>query len=344
VPAAALGQDRGASDCLVVAEPKWSSPTALLLDLRKAYPVETRSSWEGEGRVYIPDFRYHQPSTVGEACRILDASQDAALLAGGTDLLVELKQGKRRSRDVVSLTKIRELQSISVEGETLSIGAVVTQNQLIASPLVREHCPALGEAAAAIATEQIRNTATIGGNLCTAASCADSAPILIALDAEIELAGNRGERCLPLQEFFIGHRATVLEKGEILTRVLVPMPAPGTGAAYEKFGLRGSASVAVASVAVRVGLEKGICRRACFVMGAVAPTPKISRGAAELVEGRAASELAANEVLLETVGRVAAADAEPIDDLRGSGAYRRALVAVLARRALLDALGRCEES
>jgi len=299
---------------------------------------------DGGRRMYIPDFRYHQPTSVEEACQILDSSRHAVPLAGGTDLLVELKQGKRRCQEMVSLTRIPELKAIRREGDRLCIGAAATHGQLVASPLLREHCPAIAEAAAMIATEQIRNAATIGGNLCTAASCSDTAPILIALEAELEIASSREGRRLALRDFFVSHRETVLKEDELLTRILVPMPARGTGASYQRFGLREAASIAVASVAVQVRLTGKNCSRACFVMGAVAPTPKISRGAARLVEGRAAAEFSANSALLGRVGEAAAADADPIDDVRGSAEYRRALVAVLAQRALLDALGRAEEA
>ncbi len=202
--------------------------------------------------MFIPDFNLHRPDKLDEACRILDESSDGVLLAGGTDLLLDLKQGKRHHQDVVSLTRIAELQSIVVENDKLVLGAAVTHNQLIESPVVREKCFALSEAAEVIGTEQIRNTATVGGNLCTAASCADTAPILFALRAEVEITNSRGTRALPLEEFFTGHRTTALERGDILSRILVPVPAPGTGACYQKFGLRGAANISVASVAAMI--------------------------------------------------------------------------------------------
>ncbi|NIM48966.1 MAG: xanthine dehydrogenase family protein subunit M, partial [Gemmatimonadales bacterium] len=223
--------------------------------------------------MYISDFRYHRPETLGEASRLLESSPDGVLLAGGTDLLVELKLGKRFHQDVISLSRIQDLRSVDMQENTLLIGAAVTHNELVHSSLIQEHCYAISEAAETIATEQIRNTATVGGNLCTAASCADTAPILIALGAEVETVSSQGRKTFPLAELFVDHRKTVLTKGEILRSIIVPIPPLGTGAAYNKFGLREAANVAVASVAVVVRVVGEQCEDARFVMGAVAPTP-----------------------------------------------------------------------
>lgn len=294
--------------------------------------------------MYIPDFRYHAPATVEEACELLATSRDAALLAGGTDLLVQLKQGKRRHEDIVSLTRIAELESIRLDGDRLSIGATVTHAKLKTSSLIHEHWPAICEAAATIATTQIRNTATVGGNLCTAASCSDTAPILLALGAEIELVSSRGKRRLPLEDFFVFHHQTALDEGEILTRILGPLSEPGTGAAFEKFGLKDAAAVAVASLAVWVRVRGDLVSDVRIAMGAVAPTPRLARRAAELLEGAPVAKLSAGSPSLVELGRVVAGEAEPIDDLRGSADYRRGLVAVLSQRVLVEALERATVS
>jgi len=293
--------------------------------------------------MYIPDFRYHQPGTLEEVCRILAAGEGAVLLAGGTDLLVDLKQGKRCPEDVVSLTGIPELRSIHLEDGRLSIGAAATHGQLATSPLLGEHLPAICETARTIATEQIRNTATVGGNLCTAASCSDTAPVLIALEAQLELVSGATMRTLPLADFFLSHKKTALREAEVLARILVPLPEPGSGAAYRKFGLREAASVAVASVAVRTRVEQEVCTAACVVLGAVAPTPRIARQAAELLVGKTVAELGAGGMTLGEVGRAAMEESEPIDDLRGSAAFRRHLVRTLTERAVVAAVGRATE-
>jgi carbon-monoxide dehydrogenase medium subunit len=293
--------------------------------------------------MHIADFHYHRPATLDEALLLLDTKPDGVLLAGGTDLLVDLKQGKRFHPDVISLTRIPNLATIEVQDGSLFIGAGVTHNQLVHSPLIQQLCAAVGEAAQTIGTEQIRNTATVGGNLCTAASCADTAPILIALGAGIEIVAREGRRTLSLAEFFIDHRRTALAKGEILTTIIVPVPPPGTGAAFEKFGLRGASNISVASVAAMVRVVDGHCTEARFVMGAVAPTPTVSVRAAELVQGRPVSAIADEPSLLEQVGKAAADDAAPIDDIRGTAAFRRDIIATLAQRALTAALCRVNE-
>jgi CO/xanthine dehydrogenase FAD-binding subunit len=293
--------------------------------------------------MHIADFHYHRPGTLDEALQLLDAKPDGVLLAGGTDLLVDLKQGKRFHPDVISLTRIPDLGTIEVQDGSVFIGAAVTHNQFLHSPLIQQCCPAVGEAAQTIGTEQIRNTATVGGNLCTAASCADTAPILIAHGAGIEIVGNEGRRTMPLAEFFVDHRQTALERGEILTKIIVPIPLPGTGAAFEKFGLRGASNISVASVATMVRVADGHCTEACFVMGAVAPTPKVSVRAAELVQGRTISAIADDPSLLERVGQAVADDAAPIDDIRGTAEFRREITATLAQRALTAALRRVND-
>jgi len=289
--------------------------------------------------MYISDFEYHQPKTVAEACRLLESNPDGAILAGGTDLLVDLKQGKRHHPSIISITDIPDLQAVELSGDKIFIGACVTHNGLADSPVLRQHCAALAEAAETIGTEQIRNTATVGGNLCTAASCADTAPMLIALGAEAVLTCAQNERTIPLSGFFTDHRTTALQKGEILTRIVLPMPIQGTGAAYKKFGLRGAANISVASVAAMVRLVDGLCEDACFVMGAVAPTPKIARGAIGLVKGKPVTGISE-----ATVGAAVAEEAEPIDDIRGTARFRREITAVLARRALIEALSRAKRS
>jgi carbon-monoxide dehydrogenase medium subunit len=289
--------------------------------------------------MFIADFTLHRPEKLEDACRILDESSDGILLAGGTDLLLDLKLGKRHHKDVISLTRVAELQSITMDNHRLALGGGVTHNQIIESPVIREKWFALSEAAETIGTEQIRNTATVGGNLCTAASCADTAPILIALRAEVEITNSGGKRSLPLEEFFTHHRTTALQKGDILSRILVPEPASGTGACYRKFGLRGAANISVASVAAMIRLEDGACRDARFVMGAVAPTPKIAAKAGELLHGKSVTDLS-NESFIEQIGRAVAEEAEPIDDIRGSAEYRREVTGVQARRAFTAALER----
>ena len=253
----------------------------------------------------LPALDYHRPAGLGEAVELLERFGDEALaLAGGTDVVVDLRRGARGQRHLVSLRDIPELRGIRVEGDTLHIGAMTTAAELGASPEVAAQRPELLEAVRVFAGPQIRNMATVGGNLCTAASCADLAPMLIALSARVRTTG----RELPLEDLFRDVRATVLKPGEILIDVAVPVRRPGEGAAYEAFGQRAASFITVVGVAAFV---RGDTNR--IVLGAVAPTPVLLKNAG-VEEARAA--------------------AAPISDVRGSAEHRRDLVEVLTRRAL----------
>jgi carbon-monoxide dehydrogenase medium subunit len=293
--------------------------------------------------VYIPDFNFHRPASVQDACRILTESSDSAPLAGGTDLLVEIKQGGRRHQDIVSLTAIAQLRDISADERALIIGAGATHNAIRGSRVVIDTFPAIAEAAATIGTDQIRNVGTIGGNLCTAASCSDMAPMLMALAAEVEITGIGTTRILPLEEFFVNHRATRLQKGELMTNIIVRRGSRGVASWYEKFGMRGAAAISVASVAVAMTLDGDLCTEARIVIGAVAPTPMLSKGASSALSGQPLDLMAEGSPLLVQAGEAAAADSLPIDDIRGSSDYRRTIIQVLTQRAVLRALARARE-
>ncbi len=282
----------------------------------------------------LPDFKYHRPDTVENACGLLDELDYPGLLAGGTDLLVEMKLGKRSHKDIISLSGIDELKSIELNDNKILIGACATHNDILNSPLVKVNIPALCDTARNIATEQIRNTATVGGNLCTAASCCDMAPVLMALDAVIETGSVNGFRSIPVREFFTDHRRTELKRNELLRGIIIDIPPDSTSVSFKKHGLRNAASIAVASVACMIRTEKGIIKDAAVVLGAVAPTPKMSNKAAELLIGKKNEEV--NEVLLDSIGDAAASEAAPIDDIRGTAVYRKELVKVLTIRALRE--------
>ncbi len=286
--------------------------------------------------MHISDFKYHKPGTIKQACDLLNGIEEPGLLAGGTDLLVEMKLGTRSHSDIISLTGIKELSSIRIKEGKIYIGACATHNDILHSPELVKHCPSLCDTARNIATEQIRNTATVGGNLCTAASCCDMAPILMALDAEIEITSSAGSRILPLREFFTDHRKTDLKNSEILTGIILKIPSKDTSACYKKHGLRNAASIAVASVACMIRAEKQTCSEAAIVLGAVSPTPRMSMKAGDLLKGMNIEEL--DEDQLKKIGEAAASEAEPIDDIRGTAEYRIELVKVLTVRAIKDSI------
>ncbi|MFQ5335033.1 MAG: FAD binding domain-containing protein [Flavobacteriales bacterium] len=293
--------------------------------------------------MHIQDFNYHRPNTLEDAMNILASSADAIPLAGGTDIMVEINMGQRHHRDIVSLAGIAELKAIREDNGNLSIGAGATHSMLIESLLVQERYTVIAEASRSIGTEQIRNIGTIGGNLCTGASCCDTGPALIALGATAELTSPEGMRNIAMKDFFINHKETALQKGEIMTRILVPAPLQGTGAGFVKFGYREAAAISVASVAVMLRTAGGICSDACVATGAVAPTPMISPGATAEIKGRAVADFKVDSVALRRVGEAAAEDALPIDDIRGTVEYRRNLISTLTQRAVMKALQRIEK-
>jgi len=294
--------------------------------------------------LYLKDFTYHKPQTLKEACRILEQSDNGAPIAGGTDILVELKKGLRQNDDVVSLAEIKELKTISEKDNGLQIGACATHNEVLKSLLIRKKFPALSEAASKIGTDQIRNTGTIGGNLCTGASCCDMAPILIALNASVEIVSSSSTRIVSLKDFFIFHKETSLKKGELMTRIIIPIPRQGMGSSFEKFGLRETASISVASVSVSITSDGNICTDSNIVIGAVAPTPKISNNAIDILNGKTIKELTENSSLLKSIGEATVKDTLPIDDLRGTADFRRRIVNVLTQRAVLKAAKHSIES
>ena len=281
-------------------------------------------------------FEYIEPSSIPETVAILARfGARARVLAGGTDVLTALKEDWERPEWIISLGRIPGLATIRYdEREGLRIGALATVRSVETSPAVRSHYPALSVAAGSLASVQIRNLATVAGNLCRAAPSADMAPILVALQAEVKLVGPAGERIVALGSFFIGPGRTALNRDELLTEIRVPPSSLGAGAAYIKHSPRRAMDLAVVGVAVVMTLDGPICREARIVLGAVAPIPLRAQLAEQALIGQRATP-----TLAEEAGRIAASEAQPISDVRGSAGYRRAMVALLTKRAVLQAAG-----
>lgn len=274
-------------------------------------------------------FDYFSPGELEEATRILaDYGPEGRALAGGTDLLIRLKRRQWQVRGVVSLKRIATLRHLSLNGE-LRLGARVTLNDLIRSPLILEHFPVLAETAGTMAGVQVRSLATVGGNICNASPAADMAPPLIALDARVVIVGRDGERVVPLDEFFIGPGKSVLTPGELVRELAVPHD-DSTRVAYTKLEHREAMDIAIAGVGVSIKTEAQYCKDVRIVLGAVAPTPLRARQAEDFLRG---SEL--TEENIREAARIAAREAKPIDDVRGSAWYRREMVEVLTRRILM---------
>ena len=277
----------------------------------------------------LPDFDLALPATLDEAlARLGGGGPRPLVMAGGTDVLVQARQGVLKPTVVVGLSRVQEIRGIGPAGGGVAIGGGTTIAALESSALLLERATAVVDAARTMATVQIRNRATVAGNLATAAACADLAPPLVALNALVRLRSASSERVVPLADFFLGARATVLEPAELITSVEVSAPAPGSGSGFVKFGYRRGAQIAVASAAAWLTLADGKVRDVRIVLGAVAAIPLRVRGATALLG--AEPEGAA----LDAACQAASAECLPISDIRGSASYRRAVVAVVTRQAV----------
>ena len=277
-------------------------------------------------------FGYMAPRSIEEAVSLL-GRESAVPLAGGTDLLVAIKRGAPAPEWMVDITGIG-LDRIEEADGALCLGAASTHARILASDTVRSRFPALMEALTGIGSPQVRNLATIGGNICYAVPSADSVPPLLALGAEIEVIGPAGSRRWRLEEFFVGPRRTVLGPGELVTEVRVPLPAPGTGTAFLKAGRRKAMSLAVVNVAVsmRAAADNRTVDGVRIALGAVAPTPLRAHSAEQLLQGRVFTADLAEEAAMEAAKATA-----PISDLRATARYRYDLSKVLAKRAIMKA-------
>jgi carbon-monoxide dehydrogenase medium subunit len=282
-------------------------------------------------------FELALPDTV-DACLAVLARRgaEAKVLAGGTDLLPQLKNHLLKPACVIDVSGVPDLRVL--EGDAtrgFRIGAAVSARALELHAGVRAALPALAESAALVGSVQVRNLATVGGNMCNAAPSADMAPPLVALEAEAVIAGPRGRRRVPVADFFTGVRRTVLGPDELLLEFAVPVPGPRSGGAYLRHTPRRELDIAVVGVASQVTLRDGVCGKARISLAAVAPTPVRAIEAERALEGQPLTAAA-----IERAADLAVQAARPIDDQRGSADFRRHLVRVLTRRTLTQALQR----
>jgi carbon-monoxide dehydrogenase medium subunit len=279
-------------------------------------------------------FDYFEPQSLDEAVALLGRyNGNASVLAGGTDLLVEIKEHIRRPDYVINIKKISGLDRFSFDTATgLRFGSLVTAREIEISPVVRQNYRGLAQAASEVGSIQIRNRATIAGNVCRASPSADTLPPLIADGARATIFGPNGERRVDLEEFFLGPGKTVLRADEIVTTIDIPPVPPRSASAYIKHGRRKAMELATVGVAVSLALDGEVCRRIRIVLGAVAPTPIRAKHAEALLEGRLL-----DEGVIAAAAKAAREQARPISNIRGSAAYRREMVEVLTARAIKQA-------
>lgn len=291
--------------------------------------------------MYVSEIERHEPANLGQAAELMQRfAPDARYLAGGTDLLVDLKTGRFSVAHVISLKRIDELRGVTETDGGVRIGALTTITQLSRSPIIRDRFAPTLDATRVMAAPQIRNVATVGGNVAGAVACADLPPIFTVMNATVQLWSSAGARELPIEKFYRGARSSVLRDGELISAVFVPDPPAGFGAAYARFGLREGNAIAVASVAAALVLNgNGTIKTARIALGAVAPTPVLVESAAAALIGSAP-----DESVFEHAAGEAQKAAKPISDIRASAEYRRELIGVLARRALHAACSRAREA
>jgi len=284
----------------------------------------------------LPRFDYLRPRSIEEAFWLLREHRDRArLLAGGTDLLPQLKNRQIDRPDVlIDLKGVAGLDSIVyVEGVGLVIGALATINDIAESPAVRNHFPVLVQTALSMASPQVRNRGTFAGNICSAVPSADSAPPLLALGAKVRIKTQKTEREVLLDEFFAGPRETVIGPDEILTSIEVPETAPTSRGVYLKLSPRHSMDLAVVGAAVVGSVRDGICEDIRIAVGAVAPTPVRAPVAETMLRGQRVSP-----EIIDEAARNAVTQCDPINDHRASREYRCDMVHVMVKRALKQVL------
>jgi carbon-monoxide dehydrogenase medium subunit len=286
-------------------------------------------------------FDYEKVDSLKEAFDAISASRGGSVfMAGGTDLLVQIKEGKIKPQRVIDVKGIHEMDGLSVPGEALSIGSLTTIRTLETSPVTSEKTALLADAAARLGSVQVRNRATIGGNLCNASPSAEMAPALLVLDAQAEIYGKTGMRTVDMGEFFLGPGVTNLGEGEILTSLKIPLARNHQGSVYYRLSARNAMDLAFVSVAVLLGLDGDEkIAKARIALGAVAPTPMRVPSVEKQLEGNVLSAEIAQES-----AELAAQACQPISDLRASANYRREMVKNLCRRGLLTAYRQAKKS
>lgn len=280
-------------------------------------------------------FDFLSPESLNAALRAISTEgRNYKIIAGGTNLVPDMRSQSTSPGWVIDLTGIETLRYLKEERGLIRIGALTTISDLIDSKLIKNRAPLLWKAASHFAGPIVRNRATVGGNLVDASPAADSAVPLLALKAQVKLRSLKGQRTIPLDQFFADYRKTALRSGEILTEVAFPIPERTAKFAYHKMGRRNAMAISVVSVGVLLKMKGETCSEAAIALGAVAPTPIRVLAVESLLQN--------NKVdldLAKKCGELAAKSAHPIGDLRASADYRRQMCAVYVRKAICQTVG-----
>jgi len=281
----------------------------------------------------LPPFDYMRATTADEVVRLLTEHRDRVrLMMGGTDLFVRMREGAIRPQIVVDVKHLPSIRDVLYDQQTgLTVGAAVTMNQAAGHPEVRAHYAVLAQAARSVASYQVRNRATVGGNLCNASPCADTAPATLVLEGRLVLHGPNGVRAVPVAGFFRGPGQTVMQRDELLTAVRLPIPPSGSAGEYLKLGRTQAGDLSLVGVAV-FGFPDATAPsgfRFRIALGSVAPMPLRAWAAEELLASSPPEDRT-----FDAAAVMAMESSTPIDDVRGSSAYQKAMVRTLTLRAL----------
>ncbi len=283
----------------------------------------------------MADFFFHAPEKLEEVLALLDQyGEDARIIAGGSALSVLMKQSLVQATHLVSLQNVQGLDDIHREDQELYISALVKHREVETSSLVQEHIPFVARVYSRVATVRIRNQATVGGGLAHADPSQDPPPGLMVLDARVKLVSSRGERIVSVSNLFLDYYESAIQPDEVLTELIVPVPSPDARTIYLKYLPRTEDDYPTVAVAVLARLEDGQCQELRMALGAVAPTPLRATKVEKALQGR--------QVTLQDVHQAAdlvAEEVDPLDDFRGSAAYKRDMAVVFTRRALEQVLG-----
>lgn len=283
------------------------------------------------------ELHYEAPTSLDQAVSLLaTAGDDGRLLAGGTDLIIQMRAGVRQPGQVIDAKKIPELQTLSYDAQSgLRLGAALACCEIIDNPTVRQHYPGLVEAAGLIGSDQILARASVGGNVCNGSPAADTTPALIALGATCQIAGPKGTREVAVEDFVTAPGQTVLAADELLVEFRIPAPPAKAADCYQRFIPRNEMDIAVVGVGSCVALDGNTCSAARIGLGAVAARPLLAEEAGAALVGKPLDDAA-----IDAAAKLAQAAASPISDMRGTAEFRTHLVGVLTRRTLKEAAAR----
>ncbi|MFH2110066.1 MAG: xanthine dehydrogenase family protein subunit M [Candidatus Bathyarchaeota archaeon] len=282
----------------------------------------------------LPRFQYHAPTTVEEALLLLTTLDQAKLFAGGTDLVPLLREAACRPSHLVDLNNVAELNYIREDSGFICIGATATHTQVAASPIAAK-APALVDAVSQIGSPQVRNRATITGNLCNASPAADSAPPLLVHEAEVTIRSLEDTRIIPLDDLFAGPKLNSLEPDELVTEIRFHVPPEGSASSFKRIGRRKAFTLSVVSAAAYVEMDGGKVKETRLAFGSVAETPLRTPDVETMLRGKLLTDK-----LLEKAAEAVKSSVAPITDVRGTAEYRRDMCGVLLKRALTEAAER----